>query len=150
MSYGKNCNKGYYVVTNTDKYVGTKKEIRYLSSYEREFFAWADRCRAVLKWSAETVVVPYFNPIKQRNARYIVDIYIMYQNKNGEIRHELIEIKPLSMCKRPAKGKKSKKTYEDEMGRWITNQAKWSAAKKYAEERGWNFRIITENSIFRG
>lgn len=142
--------QGRYEVQNKQKYVGTKTNVRYLSSYELEFFRWADRCPAVIQWSTETVIVPYYHPLKQRKARYIVDVYIKYQTKTGELKEELIEIKPILQCQRPKKGKKSTKTYEDQMAVWIVNEAKWMAAKKYAEERGWRFRLITENSIFRG
>ncbi|WGH49579.1 head completion [Alishewanella phage vB_AspM_Slickus01] len=142
--------QGYYDVKNVEKYCGTKTHIRYLSSYELRFFEWCDRCTAIIKWSAETVIVPYHNPLKGKMCRYIVDIYFKYTNKHGVVCEELVEIKPSAQCKRPNKGKKSEKTYQSEMATWIVNQAKWQAAKKYAEERSWNFRIITENSLFRG
>jgi hypothetical protein len=146
----RNYQQGYYEVQNKDKYCGTKTTIRYLSSYELHFFKWADRCPSVLSWSAENTIVPYFNPIKNRQARYIVDIYLKYKDKNGNIREELVEIKPEQQAKKPQKGRKSQKTYETEMMTWIVNESKWKAAQQYAKERGWGFRVITENSIFRG
>lgn len=146
----RNYTQGYYEVKNKEKYCGTKTTIRYLSSYELKFFEWADRCPSVISWSAENTIVPYYNPIKQRQARYIVDIYIKYKDKKGTIHEELVEIKPIQQCKKPTKGRKSQKTYETEMMTWIINEAKWKSAQQYAKERGWGFRIITENSIFRG
>lgn len=142
--------QGIYEVRNKDKYIGTK-EPRFLSSYENHFFSWCDRSNAILKWGAEVVVVNYFNPVKNRNARYIVDVYIKYVNKHGEIREELIEIKPLDQCSPPKKGrgKKAENTYIQESLTWATNQSKWEAAEKYAKDRGWTFRIITEKSLFR-
>lgn len=141
--------QGRYTVVNKEKYCGTKSEIRYLSSYELQVFKYLDRTPSILLWAAENVIVPYFNPLKQRQARYIVDVYIKYRNKNGEIIEELIEIKPYSQTIRPDKGRKKKSTYEDQMATWITNQAKWTAAQQYAKERGWKFRILTEKAIFR-
>jgi hypothetical protein len=148
MSFGK-YKQGIYQVKNREKYIGTK-DPRYLSSYEYKFFAWADRSKSVTKWGAEVVVVPYFNEPKNRKARYIVDVYLEYIDKNGEIRRELIEIKPITQVQPPRKGKKRKDVYENEVLTFIQNQNKWKAAEKYAEERGWNFRIITENSLFKG
>lgn len=146
----RNYSQGTYIVKNKTKYVGTK-EPRFLSSYEEQFFSWADRSPAVVQWGAEVVVVDYYNPVKGRKARYIVDIYIKYVNKNGETKEELIEIKPLSQCSAPRKGrgKKAENTYIQESLTWAVNQAKWEAASKYAEARKWTFRIVTEQSLFR-
>lgn len=146
----RNYKQGIYEVKNKDKYIGTK-EPRYLSSYESYFFSWCDRSKAILKWGAEVVVVNYFNPVKNRNARYIVDVYIKYVDKNGDIREELIEIKPHDQCSAPTKGrgKKAENTYIQESLTWATNQSKWEAATKYANERGWAFRLVTEKSLFR-
>lgn len=141
--------QGNYEVQNKSKYVGTDKNPRYLSSYELEVFQFLDKHPSILEWGAEVVVVPYFNPVKQRKARYIVDIYVKYRKKSGEVVTELIEIKPTKDCVAPKKtGRKKNATYVRESATWITNQAKWAAAKKYAEERGMKFRILTENSIF--
>jgi hypothetical protein len=56
----------------------------------------------------------------------------------------LIEIKPSRQCKRPVPGKKKTKSYMRESFEFIKNQAKWSAATKYAEDNGAVFKIITE------
>jgi hypothetical protein len=144
----RNYIQGVYDVKNKNKYIGTKNP-RFLSSYELAVFEWADRTPAVLKWGAEVVVVNYFNPVKNRKARYIVDLYIQYVNKEGVVKEELIEIKPSNQTIQPRRGKKSERTYLDESLTWATNQAKWEAAEKYAAERGWGFRLLTENGIFR-
>ena len=145
---GRQFRQGYYEVKDWDKYVGQKKP-RYLSSYELEFFSWCDRSPSIIKWGAEIVVVPYFNPVKNRKARYIVDVYIKYRDREGNIREELIEIKPLSQTKKPTKGRKRKDVYGEQLATWYTNQAKWKAASEYAKARGWSFRVVTEKSIFR-
>lgn len=145
-----NYHQGTYEIQNWDKYTGTKNP-RYLSSYELHFFKWADRSPAVVCWSAEQVVVPYFNPVKKRNARYLVDIYFKYYDRNGVLHECLAEIKPLEQCKPPVKTKgKSEKTYTHQVLTWMVNDAKWEAAKAYANARGWEFRIITQNSLFKG
>lgn len=149
MARAKNAHQGIYTVKNREKYVGNKNP-RYLSSYELNLFQWADRSPAVIKWSAEQIVVPYYNPIKQRKARYIVDMYIKYKNRYGEIKEDLIEIKPDSETRPPKRGNKRIDIYEEQLATWYINQAKWEAATIYAKERGWNFRIFTENHIFKG
>lgn len=142
-----NYRQGTYDIKNWDKYLGTENP-RYLSSYEYEVFQWADRSPFVLNWSAEQVVVEYFNPVKNRKARYIVDVYIKYKDRDGKVREELVEIKPSAQVKPPKKGKKRPDVYERELATYITNCAKWEAAMKFADSRGWGFRVITENSIF--
>lgn len=141
----------FYKLRNPKKYLG-KGDPYYRSSYELKFFEWADKRENVLTWGSETIIVPYFNPVKNRQARYYVDIIITYLNKNGDTVTELIEIKPMSQCIRPKKrgGKRAEQTFLKECVDWDTNNAKWAAAEKYARERGWIFRIITEESLFRG
>ena len=141
--------QGTYDVKNKDKYVGTKNP-RYLSSYELQFFLWADNNKNILKWGAESVIVPYYDPVREKKRRYIVDVYIKYQTKSGSIREEIIEIKPMSQTQPPVKGKrKAQHVFESEQQTYITNLAKWEAAKQYAQERGWKFRVITEYNIFK-
>lgn len=140
--------QGTYEIQNWDKYLGEKKP-RYLSSYEYEMFKWADRSKSVIAWSSEQVIVDYFNPIKQRKARYIVDIYIKFMDRNGKIHEEIIEIKPAAQVKAPKKGRKRPDVYQRECATYMVNAAKWEAAQRYADKRGWGFRIVTENSIFR-
>lgn len=146
----RNYHQGEYEIKNWDKYAGTKNP-RFLSSYEKYAFEYFDRSPAVIKWGAELVVVEYYNPVKQRKARYIVDIYVKYKDKNGVIREELIEIKPHSQTVPPTrgKGKRSEATFLTESMTWAVNSAKWAAAQKYAEERGWRFGVLTEKSLFR-
>lgn len=145
----RNYQQGVYEVKNREKYVGTK-DPRYLSSFEKHTWAWCDRSPNVLKWGAEIIVVPYYNPVKKRNARYIVDFYMKYKNRHGEIKEALVEIKPKSQCRKPVRGRKKESTYLEECMTYAVNQAKWEAATKYALERGWEFRVITEESIFKG
>lgn len=151
----RNYNQGKYEVQNKSKYVGDPEKVRYLSSYELEFFKWADRSPAVIKWGSEVVVVKYRHPFKQtesgkpRISRYIVDIYIEYKDRSGKVYKELIEIKPESQCKKPRRGRKKESTFLEEQLTWDVNQAKWEAATHYAKERGWRFQVLTESAIFR-
>jgi hypothetical protein len=79
----------------------------------------------------------------------MVDLWMRYKSKGGEIKECICEIKPDSQSKPPVKGKKKASTFDQEMMVWLTNSAKWQAAMAWAKERGWDFKIITENQIFR-
>ena len=35
-----------------------------------------------------------------------------------------------------------------EIRNWMVNSDKWSSAKDYCEDRGWSFRLLTEEDIF--
>ena len=41
------------------------------------------------------------------------------------------------------------KSYNRNMQIWITNQAKFKAAKEWAEKRGYRFGVIDENFLFK-
>lgn len=146
----RNYLKGKYIPDNPEKYKGDIGDgVTYRSSYEKATFEFLDRTPSVLEWSAETVVVPYFDPIKNKKRRYIVDIWMKYRNKHGDIITELVEVKPYHEVIKPVKGRKKESTYLNEVATYMTNQAKWQHAEKFAKERGWGFRVITENSIFK-
>lgn len=144
----KNFLKDKYEVKNKDKYRGDPDKVIYRSSYEKRVFEWCDRSPSVLEWSSENIVVPYFDPVKNKKRRYVVDLWMKYKNKKGEIKTELIEIKPMSQVQKPVKGRKKDSTYINEVLTHTTNVSKWDAAEKFSKERGWGFRILTEESIF--
>lgn len=151
----RNYKQGKYDVQNKGKYIGDPEKVRYLSSYELDFFKWADRSPAVIKWGSEVVIVKYQHPYKTtesgkpRISRYMVDIYIEVKDANGKIHKELIEIKPEIQCIKPKRGRKKESTFIEEVMTWDVNQAKWEAATHYANERGWTFRVLTESAIYR-
>ena len=150
----RNYKQGTYE-PNWDKYIGTKVP-RYLSSWEKYVFEYLDRNPNVIKWGSEVVVVPYMSMAKSKDgitpkkARYMVDIYAEFIGKDGKKRIEIIEVKPLAQLSKPARGKKKESSFIQESLTYANNIEKWKAAAKYADERGWNFRIITERSLFRG
>ena len=145
----RNYLKGKFEPRNPEKYKGDPDKINYRSSYELAVMDWCDKTPSVLEWAAETTIVPYFDPVKNKKRRYIVDLWIKYRHINGEIVTELVEIKPMNQVQAPSRGRKKKSSYDAEVATYATNQAKWQHAQKYAEERGWGFRVITENSIFK-
>jgi hypothetical protein len=145
----RNYRQGKYEVVNRDKYKGDPDKVKFRSSYEAHCYAWADRTESVLSWAVETIVVPYIDPVTNKKRRYIVDMWMEYKDRNGDVKIELIEIKPKNQCVAPKRGGKRKDVFENEIATYMTNQAKWQYADQYARERGWGFRVITEDSIFK-
>lgn len=141
--------QGLYDIQSPSKYKGDPAKCAYRSSYELQVWKWCDASNAVLEWSVETIVVPYFDPIKNKNRRYIVDLWMKYKDRNGDVHTEIIEIKPKNQCVQPKKGRKKESTYLMESATYITNQAKWAAASEFAAARSWNFRVLTEDAIFK-
>jgi hypothetical protein len=92
MSLG-NYAKGKFEMKNPSKYVG-KKQPTYRSSWEWTFMDFCDKNPHIKKWSSETISVPYFNPLKNRKAMYVPDFFIMYEDAQGKMHAEVIEIKP--------------------------------------------------------
>jgi hypothetical protein len=140
--------QGIYEVQNRDKYVGSANP-RYLSSWELVVFQKFDRHPNIKRWGAETVIIPYYSHADQRNRRYMIDLFVEYEDKNGQTQRELIEIKPFCQTQRPVKsGRKKQTTFLKECYTYQVNTDKWAAAAKYAKKRKMGFRILTERDIF--
>lgn len=147
---GRNYRQGKYYIQNQDKYVGTKDYCIYRSSWEQYVFKYLDMHPSVIEWGSETVVIPYYDPTRERKRRYMVDIYMKVKGKDGDIHYYLAEIKPASQVSPPVKtSRKRQDVFESEQQTYITNQLKWEAAKKFCQERGWNWMILTEYEIFK-
>ncbi len=144
MSY-----KGKYKPQNPHKYTGNPTTIIYRSLWERKFMVFCDTQQSVTKWSSEEVVVPYISPIDNRSHRYYVDFLVTLKSKNGLVETLLIEIKPKKQCSAPPKRKRITKSYINEVKTWGVNSAKWKAANEYADNRGWKFKILTEDTLLR-
>lgn len=143
--------KGKFTPRNPKKYVGDVDNIIYRSSWERAFMSWCDDTPEILGWSSEETVIPYFDPVKNTRRRYYVDFKIVTKKADGSYKVALVEIKPYKQTLKPrANRNKSEKTILTEQTTWITNKAKWNAAKEYARQKGWDFHIITEREIFGG
>lgn len=138
--------QGIFRPKNPDKFIG--KVAIFRSSYERKFFLWADSNPNVLEWGSENIIVTYKSPIDERYHRYYVDNYVVIK-EGTQIKKYLIEIKPHKQTLPPKESKKKKKeTVIYEKTQWLVNQAKWEAAKKFAESKGAQFLLLTEKDLF--
>jgi len=80
--------------------------------------------------------------------RYFVDNFVVFKDKEGNKQKFLIEIKPSQQVMRPvSSSRKKQSTILHEQTTWITNQAKWEAAKKWAEKKNCRFIILTEKEL---
>lgn len=135
---------GKFSPDNPSKYGGDHTKIVFRSSWELSFMRWLDMNPDVATWVSEETVIPYISPVDDRQHRYFVDFKVKF--KNGRVL--LVEIKPDHQTKKPVpkKGKK-RSTLLLEAQTYGVNWAKWKAAERYAEERGWKFAVFTEHTL---
>jgi uncharacterized protein (DUF433 family) len=92
---------GKYDPKNPDKYIGDIHNIIYRSSWEYRFCTYCDTNEAILKWSSEPVVIPYYNPLDKKDHNYNVDFYIKVLKEDTNEQEWIIEIKPEVRFGRP-------------------------------------------------
>lgn len=137
-----------YNIKNPHKYIGDPTKIIMRSSWERKLAAKLDEADYVLKWGSEPFAIPYVSPVDGRTHRYFTDFIIITQDKEKNQLTTLVEVKPYSQTKEPVKKKgKRKQTYINECVTYMVNQAKWEAARKLCQKKGWVFKIFTEKEL---
>ena len=108
---------------------------------------YCDTNENILEWGSEEVIVPYKSPVDNRFHRYFPDFYIKYKDANGRIKKSLIEIKPFKQTQEPKVQKRKTKGYIYEVVEYAKNQAKWKAAEEWCLDRGYEFKVLTENEL---
>lgn len=142
MSY-----KGKYSPSFPKKYKGDPTNIVYRSLWERKFMRYCDLNENILEWGSEEIALPYRSPLDGRIHRYFPDFYIKVRESTGQIKKYIIEIKPQKQTVEPKVQKRKTKSYIYEVTEWAKNQAKWKAAQEFCEDRGYEFKILTENEL---
>lgn len=106
----------------------------------------------VIKWASENLTIPYLFEIDQNIHRYTPDVYAEILDRNGTLKKYLVEIKPKKQLLEPIKPKnknvKALLRYQKEMQEFVKNRNKWEAAKTLCRQKGWEFKIMTEEQIF--
>ena len=141
MSY-----KGIYKPSNPKKYIGNPNMIVYRSLWERKLMRYCDTNSNVVKWASEEIVIPYYNPVKKRMAKYYPDFYMEVINKEEKREKILIEVKPLKETMPPKYKRRTKNVLIAE-AMYSQNQAKWAAAQEFCLDQGWTFKIMTEKEL---
>ena len=142
MSY-----KGKYRPNNPLKYRGDYRNIIYRSLWELKFMKYCDSNQNILEWGSEEFWLPYRSPLDNKVHRYFPDFYIKVRETTGKINKMVIEVKPKRQCMEPKRPKKKTRGYIYEVREYARNQAKWKAAKSYCLDRGYEFKILTENEL---
>lgn len=142
MSY-----KGKYQPSYPKKYKGDPTNIIYRSLWERKFMVYCDLNENIIEWGSEELVLPYRSPVDNRIHRYFPDFYIKIKESTGQIKKYIIEIKPQRQTVEPKVPQRKTKGYIYEVVEYAKNQAKWKAAKEWCLDRGYEFKILTENEL---
>lgn len=140
--------KGKFSPKNPKKYKGDPTNIVYRSLWELKVMKSLDENINVLEWSSEEVIVPYISPIDNRPHRYFPDFIVKARTPDGNTKTMMLEVKPMHQTIEPKVQTKKTKKYITEVMTYGVNQAKWKYAQEYCLDRGWEFKVITENEIF--
>ena len=139
--------QGLYKAKNTSKYKGNSKNIIFRSSWELKAFYYLDNNPKVLEWAAEEIFIPYVHPGDGKIHRYFIDLWCSYEDKDGNIKKALIEIKPHAETQQPVKPTRLTESYKKKVYTYLVNQAKWDAAIKFCAKHNIEFKIWTEKTL---
>lgn len=144
--------QGFFTPLNPRKYKGDRNQIVFRSSWEYAAFSFCDTEKAIVKWASEEIIIPYTSPVDNRGHRYFVDLWIRVRQPNGQELEYLVEIKPKDQVNEPKKGRgpKAEKRYQEAVVEYLTNTAKWQAARQWCAKNNMKFLIWTEDQIFPG
>ncbi len=159
------CDDYYPLLKNPSKYLREDHKLTARSGLEIDYFKKFDRNKNIIEWNSENIMIPYEKPIfdkfgnmvRTEIRNYIIDVYIKFRNKQGQIEEILGEIKPKAQVFKPMLGKrkteKGKKNFINEKCRWFINISKWTTAEKFVDtirrkkNRNISFKIFTENEV---
>jgi hypothetical protein len=142
MSY-----KGKYKLKNPKKYKGDPTNVIWRSLWERKYMKYLDTSEHILEWSSEEIFLWYKSPIDNRLHRYFPDFFVKEMTSDGSIKKYLVEIKPKKQTILPKEPKRKTKGYIYEVMEYAKNQSKWEVAKEWCEDRGYQFKILTEEDL---
>jgi len=109
---------------------------------------WLVRSDKVLQWMSEEKAIWYHDPVTKKKRRYFPDFIVKYKRSDGVIVEEVVEIKPQKQVEGPPTNPKRRtKAWQNSVMTYVTNRAKWEAASEWAEDRGMNFRLLTEKDV---
>ena len=134
--------QGRFTPKNPDKYVG-KKLPHARSSWEFVFMRMLDQHPGVESWASESIQIPYKDPLTGKYTIYVPDFFVVYKDKTGKKKAELVEVKPSTQTLREKVGNSR---YNQEQ--YIKNLAKWEAATAWCKQQGIKFRVVNVNDIF--
>lgn len=143
----KKYKQGFFRPINPKKYHGDVNNIVYRSSWELKLLSFLDINPNIIEYSSEEIIIPYISPKDNRYHKYYPDMLVKIKNTQGKIETVLIEIKPFAQTLPPVKKSRITKTFITEVLTYAINQAKFEAAQKYCDTKGWKFQIMTEKEL---
>ncbi len=138
---------GTFRPKNPQKYAGDPNNIIYRSTWEAKVMNWLDKNPGIVKWASEEVAIPYYSPVDNKWHRYFPDFIVKVKTQDGKTKTMMLEVKPKKQTQPPEKQKRVTKRYITEVATWGVNQAKWKSAIEYCKDRGWEFKILTEDHL---
>jgi DNA-directed RNA polymerase subunit RPC12/RpoP len=109
------------------------KQLHYRSGWEKEVYKILERAFSVKSYKGEPFAIPYM--VRGLKKNYWPDILVKFTDDTIL----LVEVKPLSQCP-------DKDGICDNFEQ-TKNDAKWQAAEKLCQKRGWFFVVWTERAI---
>lgn len=106
-----------------------------------------DMNSSVVEYASEEITIPYLSPVDNKIHRYFPDFYVKTKDKDGVEKQVLIEVKPAIQTVPPRQPKKTTARFISEVKTYAVNDAKWKAAKRFCDEVGWEFKIVTEKEL---
>jgi hypothetical protein len=159
--------QGNYIPKNKDKVIKLNNfgGLFYRSSWEKKIMVWLDMNEKILRWSAEGIKIPYQiskvnnGLVSLETHTYYPDFYYEMENQDGELRKIVVEVKPKSEYNDVLlfeSGKfdvsnattiKKLKNIEYRFKMAQKNSEKWKTMIRWCEKKGYEFIIITEDSL---
>jgi hypothetical protein len=109
--------------------------------------SWLDQNDSIISWASEECIVPYVSPVDGRKHRYFPDFIVKVKTKLGTFKTMMLEVKPKKQTIQPEPRKRVTKQYITEVTTYAVNQAKWKAATEFCLDRGWEFKLVTEDHL---
>jgi hypothetical protein len=145
---------GRFRPKNPEKYKGDPTKVFYRSLWEFKVMRKFDEHPDIVEWQSEELAIPYMNPVKGKTSRYFPDFVIKKRIGENKYQMIMIEVKPKKQTMPPDPANRNKtpsgrvsRRFLNEAATYAVNEAKWKAAKRYCDERGWYFQILTETEI---
>lgn len=110
-----------------------KTSIQYESTLERDFLIRHEFFLNVIDIIPQPVQIPFVSN-NGRSFTYTPDFLVSFRStefNDSPIKYMLVEVKPTNEWQQ----------------NWRSWSAKWKAARRYAKQRGWSFRIVDESRI---
>jgi hypothetical protein len=138
---------GRFIPKHPAKYLGDHKNIIYRSSWECKVMYWLDGNKDIINWGSEELIIPYKSPVDGKWHRYFPDFFVKVKQKDGKTKSMVLEVKPKYQTIAPVQPSRKTKKFINEVMTYGVNTSKWKAAEEYCADRGWEFKIITEEDL---